>query len=119
MWQIISDLNPLYDELKPKRISYTYLHGKLEKDCGYDCFGFVDCELPLQYNCDTYIDTAEMVGGIYPCEYNGKGCLLYLWFTPNKNRYSGSESHGLAVYDDDIEAIQWAEKCFVDKRWNL
>lgn len=72
MYKIIPDTDKEYENLKPKRIPFTYLHGKLQEDCGYDCYGFVDCDLKTRDDSSTYIDDSFLEDGEYPCTYKGK-----------------------------------------------
>lgn len=74
------------------RVHWTYLHGELESEVGYDVYTLKNCNLNL--------DTLNK--GIYKLNYNGKICLLYYW--------TGSfHDHGLVVYEDDIEANNYAQ----------
>lgn len=80
------------------RFSFTYLHGKLETDCEYDCYSVIGFE---QYGFELrneghLIKEDNTKTGIYPCTYNDKDCTLFLWF--NDNHY-----HGLVTYNDDTK----------------
>lgn len=109
MWQIVSSKDKKLNELKPKRISYTYLHGKLEEDCEHDVYGFINCDLPLEKEGYSYVDDTKIEDGKYPCEYENKLCTLYFWHCLMK------KPHGLVVYNDDYESIQYAKKCLNEK----
>jgi len=78
-----------------KRIPFTYLHGKLESENGYDIFSIAE-PVPTE-------------AGIYPCLVGKVKATLYFWLT------SFGETHGLVVANDDFEAIQYAEKCYKEK----
>lgn len=104
MWEIIA--NSDRDNHKNLvRLGYTYLHGKLEDDAVHDVYSLKNCDLPIQ-KLTTRIQQNSLKDGIYPCHFNNKPCTLYYWKC-NFNLY-----HGLVVYDDDIESVSYAEKCF-------
>jgi hypothetical protein len=109
MWTIVPDTQENYDELKPKRLSYTYLHGQLESDCGYDCYGISNCDLPLKKDSDTMIDHTLLKDGEYPCVYNNKPCTLYFWHC------SINHPHGLVVYNDDLDSVEYAKSKLLEK----
>jgi hypothetical protein len=108
MWEIISTNQDNYNELKPKRISYTYLHGKLEKDAGFDCYGIINSDLEVEEDGDDYVNTNKLEAGKYPCLYKGKQCTLYFWKNNMNNR-------GLVVYNDDLASVKYAKECFEKK----
>jgi hypothetical protein len=112
MWTIIPDHQRNYDKLNPKRLSHTYLHGKLEDDCGYDCYGLTNCELKTKENHPSSIDHTKLNDGEYPCIYKKKKCTLFYWTGTFHQEYHG---HGLVCYNDDLESIEYAKKCMNDK----
>ena len=79
------------------RLSYTYLHGRLEDDCGYDCYNLVGFEKFGFEQKDEYSSIIVDVDktGLYPCTYQETACTLFLW-VGNDNTY-----RGLIVYNDD------------------
>lgn len=106
MWTIIPDTQET--DLKTKRLSYTYLHGQLETDCGYDCYAFANCDLPVHDN-SNYIDHNQLKDGEYPCIYQNKSCTLYFWHC-NRN-----SPHGLIVYNNDLESVEYAKNKLKEK----
>lgn len=78
-----------------KRIPFTYLHGKLQNDNGYDIFSIAE--------------PAPTEEGIYPCLVGKVKATFYLWKT------SYGDTHGLVVANDDFESIEYAEKCYKEK----
>ena len=103
MWTILPEIEE-NQGIKSKRLGYTYLHGELEKECGYDIYGFINCELPLVKEDCSYIDDSALKNGDYPCVYKNKKCTLYFWHD-NINR-----PHGLVVYNDDKESVRYAKE---------
>lgn len=119
MWQIIPVTHENYDALNPRRISDTYLHGKLQDDAFHDLFGFINCEIPCNES-NYYVEESYLTEGKYPCFYRNreciypdKECILYLW------RCNSKHMHGLVVYIDDLESIEYAEKCFNKKEKHI
>ena len=106
---IISDLHPNYDSMGCVRISWTYLHGKLESDAGYDCYGVLNCVFPVREDIPQLVDRTKMETGIYPCQYQDKPCTLYFW------KCTYLDPHGLVVYDDDVDAVAYAKKKYDEK----
>lgn len=105
------ELNALYPI--QGRLSYTYLHGQLETDCGYDCYSIAN---PSEYGFEVveqgyYIIEDENKSGIIPCIYKDKECTLFLWIRPNFRKQWG----GLVVYNDDKEAYNYAIECYNNK----
>ncbi len=100
-WVIVPSNTEEFDELSLKRKlyrpSWSYLHGKLEGDAGHDLYGFKHCDNPI------------IEKGIYPCEYNGKACSLYIWLCKE------GTTHGLIIYDDDKDHIDYVKKCYDDE----
>ena len=89
------------------RISYTYLHGKLEQDAEYDIFGFKEI-----------VDVNKE--GIFECTYEGKECVFYVWFTgitliDSDTQEQFKRMAGLCVYSDDIESSLYAMQCYITK----
>lgn len=78
------------------RINWTYLHGKLEEEIGYDIYTVANCTLH------------NLQKGIYSLNYNGKSCLLYYWITTFKDT-------GLVVYEDDLEANIYAKSKYEEE----
>lgn len=103
MWEIIA----YHDKDKHNdlvRLGYTYLHGKLEDDAGYDVYLIKNSDLN---NLTKRVE--DLKTGKYPCYFNNKPCTIYYW-------ESGSNHpHGLVVYDDDTESVSYTEKCFNEK----
>lgn len=91
------------------RISGTYAHGKLEEDMRYDIFEISKSPFHKQpdTNTDYYLAPTE---GLYNCTYGGKDCVLVLWEREGLSRWAG-----LAVYTDDIPALEYAIKMFKQK----
>ncbi len=91
-----------FENIESARVSWSYLHGQLEDDAGYDCFGV--------QGVDEVDGKAILKEGIYSCSFNDKECTLYYWCC------SGIEGHkGLAVYNDDEKSVKYAKKCFDNK----
>ena len=80
------------------RASWAYLHGKLEEDAQYDIF---------------YIkgENIKLTEGIHEAMYAGQKCTIYMW----KHSYL-NVIHGLAVYNNDIEAYEYAKECYNTKQ---
>ena len=80
-----------------RRISGTYLHGKLQSDNEFDIFGIVG--------------EAPKYAGIYPCDVLGidENCTFYFWIGVD------NRPHGLVVANSDIDAVMYAEKEFNKK----
>ncbi len=107
MWQIIPENKPGLDFPTFKKLSFTYLHGKLQDDAGYDIYLFDNCE--LETDGVFFIDHKKMEDGKYPCQYNDKPCTLYFWHDKSER------PHGLVVYDDDLEFVEEAESKLTEK----
>lgn len=97
IWRIVPDTDP--QEENTVRLSFTYLHGKLEEDCKYDCYDLADCPS---------LNKETLVKGMYPCHYKGNPCTLFYW----KRRHNDAINGGLVVYNDDTEAFEYAKKCY-------
>jgi len=110
---IVSDLDPNYDALNPSRLTWTYLHGKLESDCGYDCYGMIDHSFPTDPNEPRRIDHSKIEDGKYAMEFDNKKCTLYFWHSHD------GRPHGLVVYDDDVESVEYAEKSLIKKPYSI
>jgi hypothetical protein len=86
---------------KLKRITGTYLHGKLQNEVKYDIYSFLMSDpnyvIPL---------------GIHECFYKEKPCLFYYW----KARTEWSFGCGLVVYADDTKSIEYAQDCYKNKK---
>jgi len=91
------------------RLSFTYLHHKLEDDAGHDVYYFYECSLPKRYPDSQVIDDSLVEDGLYQCGYNGKKCTLFFWHDIRKS------PHGLVVYDDDQIAVKDAWKKYEEK----
>ncbi len=99
------------------RFSYTYLHGKLQDDCDYDCYNVIGFEEHGFIKKDDYssIVVDESKYGIYNCVYNNKECTLYLW-----TRKEGITSYcGIVVYNDDVESVEYALWKYRNKDYNI
>lgn len=100
-----------------RRISYCYLHGKLESDIGYDLFGFQVEQSKLTED-NHYIKPDELEDGIYPCVLDNishlRDCLFYYW-----KRARIGEHGGLVVYADDVEANSYARRMYDEKSMTL
>lgn len=106
-----NEIIPFTDEnkdIKKVKISWTYLHGKLEEDATYDIFGFKDEFMGHKTSIDSKTDLGFQQA-VIECEYKGKECLLYLW------RNNTSLQTGYAVYRDDEEANKQALKKMMEK----
>lgn len=103
-WQIIPHTHPDCDRLKPKRIEFTYLHGQLQMDCGYDVYGFVNCSLPTADSESEYIQHDKLNNGMYPCTFKGHLCTLFFWHD------NTGKPRGLVTYNTDIPAFEHAKK---------
>lgn len=96
---------------KQGRLSWTYLHGDLETDCGYDCYNIANPE-DFGFNLDgPFIKEEKDKCGIIECQYKRKPCTLFLWFDKSGERHW----HGLVVYDSDKKAYAYAEECYNNK----
>lgn len=102
MWEIIAykDKDNHKDLV---RLRWTYLHGKLEDDAEYDVYLIKNSDLNINYLTKR---VENLKTGKYPCHFNNKPCTIYFWITEY------NDPHGLVVYDDDIESVSYAEKCF-------
>lgn len=108
-------LNKRYE--KQGRLGYTYLHGQLEEDCGFDCynianpeeFGFIIEDSNAKY-ASTLITPKSSQQGLIKCQYKRKPCTLFLWMDNFRDHF-----HGLVVYDFDKESYAYAEKCYNNK----
>lgn len=92
------DTHEYRDETKETiRKGFTYLHGQLQYENGYDIFGVV---APFDFR-----------PGIYPCKVIGfeKEATFYLW--------NGTDLrlHGLVVFNDDLKEVEYAKKCYESK----
>lgn len=91
----------LFDESKPsKRIGFTYMHGILQDDNGYDIFSI----------CAPNVPTST---GIYPAKVLGRAeddneATFYLWTNGNLHT-------GLLVLNRDKDAVEYAEECYRKK----
>lgn len=90
----------LSDKGLVNRIPFTYLHGKLEDDIGYDVFFYFGKEITKS--------------GIYECFLDNKKCIFYVWDVKGSNRFKG-----LVCYADDVESIEYAFKCYKDKEYSI
>ena len=114
---IIPDTDTELSEKYPKqgRLSYTYLHGVLETDCGYDCYNIANPEEHgFKVKDNTFITPDKAMTGIYECTYNGKDCTLFLWVRKYFDKFGG-----LVVYNDDLEALEYAKECYENQEENL
>lgn len=84
-----------YEAIKKQRVHWSYLHGKIETDAGFDIFGIKE-RIPTK-------------DGIYKCVFEKKECTMFLW-----NRM-GSSPSGLVVYNDDKNAYEDAENKYKNK----
>ncbi len=112
MWEIIPSTSK-FEHIKGKRISFTYLNGKLHEDCGYDIYSLINCDLPLDSESSIYIEDKSIEDGKYPCHYQGKPCTLYFWHC------SMNRPHGLVVYDDDKESCEYAQQNLDEKSFTI
>lgn len=99
-----------FDAEVAHRISYCYLHGKIQDDAGYDCFGFQNFIKDLS-RVEGYIQPGTIEDGIYECEFKDKPCTFFYW---NSNDTMGRH-RGLVVYNDDTEAYNYAKDCYNKK----
>lgn len=98
VYRIVPDsLKHDIDIIDLTRINFSYLHGQLHDDAQYDIFFLKGKDIIL-------------TEGIHKAIYAGKKCTIFLW-----NHYLPNQLHGLAVYDDDIEAYNYAHKCYETK----
>lgn len=90
-----------YDGMLTNRV---YLHGKLQDDNGFDlCWiPYFGCMPP--YAVGKYINEFEI-------DINGeiRKVNVYVWA---KRKYEPFDYHGLVVYADDKEAIEYAENTY-------
>lgn len=95
---------------------WTYLHGYIEEDLGYDIFEVTDTN---SIAVDTEIIANTKVFGInfegkieVRCENVDKPCIGYFW----KSKFGANiEQRGLVCYADDADANAYAERCMNDK----
>lgn len=96
-----------------KHIPFTFLHGKLEEDAGYDVFS-LSCYEDIFVGAkiiSTSFDESSIAQGIYPCTFNDKECTLFLWDVEE----CGITKKGLVAYNDDLSAFEYAKKCYENK----
>ena len=113
------------------RISYTYLHGKIESDAGYDIFGIkgwglldgLNLEnnyLGSEYNRKRGTKVDVNLTGVHNCTFNNKPCTFFLWTANHWDSHSGIvRYHGLVVYDDDKEAYEYALNKYIERTEHL
>jgi hypothetical protein len=100
------ELNNKYPE--QIRLSYTYLHGKLEEDCRYDLYNIAKENSFGFKEKDGIVEPDKEMTGLYPCLYKDKDCTLFLWVVNNMFR-------GLVVYNDDVEGYKFAMDKYMKK----
>lgn len=88
---IISSIESSNSNKELTRITWTYLHGKLETEIGYDVYYIENCTLTL-----------PLSKGVYELSHNGIKCLLYFWKT-------SLTDCGLVVYENDIKSNTYAK----------
>ena len=91
-----------------KRLAWTYLHGKLQDEVGYDIYQIDNTNWDFSRNEEGGYFEENIPTGIYECEYNGKKCLLYYWMCSRRQ-------HGLVVYKDDLAANEYALRKYNEK----
>jgi len=116
-----------FENVPNARISYCYLHGKLENDARYDCFGFggtfsgriledtFSGRILEDDSRDSYIRPEVLSDGIYPAVFNNKPCTFYYW----NSQDTYGRHRGLVVYNDDTEAVEYARDKFINKESHL
>lgn len=94
------------DLQKHVNFSFIYLHGKL---CDLNIFDLcTGTELPEEdgkYKCVVILAD----GTVCP------NCSLYFWHWASKDFPRDATQKGLIVFDNDIKAVKYAEKCLKDK----
>lgn len=127
--EALKHLNKYTDALdKDENITISnwwYLHGELEEAVGYDKGAFLNLEEDMIEIKNCYFngnkrcfDVVYLKEGIYDVEVIGfdKPCVGYFWIS-NFNRIP--ECRGLVCFKDDKKAIEYAEKKYSEKSWNL
>ena len=106
-----------FENVPNARISYCYLHGKLEEDARYDCFGFggTFSNRIFEDSRSSYIQPGVLSDGIYPATFKDKPCTFYYWNSQDTH----GRHRGLVVYNDDTDAIEYARRCFLDRESHL
>ena len=107
-----------FDNIPNARISYCYLHGKLENDARYDCFGFggtFSGRILEDDSRESYIRPGVLSDGIYPAVFNNKPCTFYYW----NSQDTYGRHRGLVVYNDDTEAVEYARDKFINRESHL
>ena len=95
------------------RLGYTYLHGQLEHEVGFDIFyikDFKNAGFKRREGNTSYIDEDKTKSGTYTFTHNGKAGTLFLWVINE----GGLMYKGLAVYDDK-ESYGHAKKKYAEK----
>lgn len=84
-----------FDMPGTKRMRFSYMHGELERENGYDIFGIVG-DLPK--------------AGIHPIQVLGSArpATLFVW-------NDGMDLTALAVYNDDVEGYAYAKEAYENK----
>lgn len=98
------------DNYKTIRIPYTYLHGKLEKDVGYDCYELALKEELFQLNENDRVIVDPKNNGMYQLFFNTKACTMFLWTIDGTPK-----QRGLVVYNEDIKSYTYALECYLNE----
>ena len=122
--QIIPETKEFDEQSKDAiRISYTYLHGDLQNDAGYDIFGIKGWalldSLNLENNYLTRVREDVDLTGEHACEFNGKPCTFFLWTDTSRRDIDAHKYRGLVVYNDDKEYYDHAKENYIKKARNL
>lgn len=107
-WEIIPDTDENEDDSNLVRLSFTYLHGKLQRDAETDLYSIKNFNLKTRHY-NKFVDSDNLQEGLYPCIYKGNPCTLFFW------KYKLEVARGLIVYDSDEKGLLHAELCYKTK----
>jgi len=102
LFQTVDIISMQDDEFEDdNRYKGTYLHGRLEKEIGYDIFSFKH---------KLYINPGE-----HHFMHNQEEVIFYLW----KTKGSDQEYRGFLVYANDKDAVRHALGHYTKKSWGI
>jgi len=93
-----------YDETQgvpTVRPAFCYADGELEMDMNFDVFS-----IEKRFEENLYNTTGFVKPGKYSCEYKGKPCTFYVWYS----KYMHGETSGLVCYDTDEKSKEYIMK---------
>lgn len=136
-----------YEDIDEKEMddnSWWYLHGKLEEMAGYDKATCINCrEIGISFPTINWtgINGSEVIEiredepeinrmhftGVIDVDINGldEPCVGFFWVTDEKivqykdRLYPLWKQRGLVCLKSDKKAIEYAQKKWVEKTWNL